>query len=252
MIRHIAADVYQIGECIGSGSSFEAVRVYVLLNNGHPVLIDCGSQLHRQGIMSELKTLLEGQTPDYIFLTHSELPHAGNLHSIAKRWPDIKVIVSNIMLPYIEIAPILPLSQITTANAGSTLEVAGRKLEFVDALLKDQPGSQWIFDTLSGTLFTGDGFGYYVTPETCDSFSDEIGGISEEQFRSYHRMAFRFLRWVVPERINADLDKLFKQYPIQILAPIHGNAIRSDIQTHLDNLKQAIVHICHDTAWESS
>ncbi|RLT42977.1 MAG: hypothetical protein DWI57_04965, partial [Chloroflexi bacterium] len=132
-------------------------------------------------------------------------------------------------------------------KAGGILTVAGRTLEFVDALLKDQPGSQWIFDRQTGTLFTGDGFGYYHSAEQCGQFSDEIaGGVGVEQFQAYHRSAFRFLRWVIAERLNANLDRLFQRYPVQIVAPIHGNALRGEIPAHLARLKQALTQVCAD------
>ncbi len=125
------------------------------------------------------------------------------------------------------------------------MEIGGRRLQFVEALLKDQPGSQWIWDEQTGTLFTGDGFGYTHAPGFCQRFSDEIdGGVTVEQFQNYHRTAFRFLRWVVAGRLNADLERLFQRYPVKILAPIHGNAIRGDMAAHVARLQQAMVNIC--------
>jgi len=245
MLRQISGDLYQAGECVDGPAGHEAVRVYVLLNAGHPILIDCGSQLHRTSVIPAIETLLAGQAPETVFLTHSELPHAGKLAQVARQWPQIKVVVSNIMLPYIEIAPVLPLAQISAATAGSAAMVGGRRLQFVEALLKDQPGSQWIWDEQSGALFTGDGFGYSHAPESCERFSDEIsGGVLAEQFERYHRAAFRFLRWVDASRLNADLERLFERYPAKIVAPSHGNALRGDIDTHVGRLAQALTHIC--------
>lgn len=245
MIRMVADDLYQIGECVDGLHGHEAVRFYVLLNDGRPILIDCGSQLYRSESIKELDQVLDGSTPEYVFLTHSELPHSGNLESIASNWPHIHVMVSSIMLPYIEIAPVLPLEQIATVAPGSTLEIAGREVSFLDALLKDQPGSQWIYDPKTGTLFTGDGFGYYHPAAQCELFSDEVeGGIREQWFSTYHRDAFRFLRWVSPEKLNDALDNLFLRRDVKIVAPIHGNAIRGDIPEHVDRLKQAVTSLC--------
>ncbi len=245
MIRQVKADLYQIGECVDGEHGHEAVRVYVLLNNGRPIIIDCGSHLHRQTIFRELDTVLAGAIPEYVFLTHSELPHSGNLQKVATKWPQIQVLVSTILLPYIELAPVIPLDQITTVAPGSVLYLAGRSLVFVAALLKDQPGTQWIYDRHTKTLFTGDGFGFYHAPGLCALFSHEVeGGIQQEQFRAYHANAFRFLRWVKPERFNADLDKLFQNRPVDIIAPTHGNAICGDIPAHLKRVKQAISDIC--------
>jgi flavorubredoxin len=245
MILQIATDLYHIGECMAGRQGHEAIRVYVMLNQGRPILIDCGSHLHRAEVMADLEPLLAGTAPHTIFLTHSELPHAGNLQKIAGRWPDIQVMVSNIMLPYIEIAPILPLAQIIPVSPGTALDFPGRRLEFVEALLKDQPGSQWIYDSHSRTLFSGDGFGYYHRPDQCNRLSDELEhGITIEQFQAYHEQAFRFLRWVIAEKLNAALAEMFQGRAIDIIAPSHGNAIRHDIAGHVVRLQQALSRIC--------
>ena len=244
MIRHVTGDLYQIGEYVENEYGVEAVQIYVLLNDGKPILIDCGSHLHRRSIMDALGELLGDTSPEYIFLTHSELPHAGNIASVAEKWPDIQVIVSNVMLPYIEVLPVLPLENITQVVPGTKLEFPTRTLEFVDALLKDQPGSQWIYDPRGKTLFTGDGFGYFHNSADLQKFSDEVeDGITIEQFQNYHRVAFRFLRWIKPERLNADLDRMFGNREIDIIAPIHGNAIRGNVSTHLNRVKEALAAV---------
>lgn len=246
MIRHVTDDLYQIGEHVAGNYGREAVNVYVLLNDDHPILIDCGSHLHKGSIMAEMDEVLDGRVPEYIFLTHSELPHAGNIASVAQKWPGIKVIVSNVMLPYIEVLPVLPLSQISQVVPGHTVVCPPRTLHFVDALLKDQPGSQWVYDSRTQTLFTGDGFGYYTSDAQIDQFGDEIeGGIATEQFAAYHKTAFHYLRWIKPNRFNADLDRMFANRPISVIAPIHGNAIRADVPTHVGRMKAAIEQICH-------
>ena len=244
MIRHVKDDLYQIGEHVSGDYGREAVNVYVLLNDDKPILIDCGSHLHNQSIMADMDHVLDGRTPEYIFLTHSELPHAGNIASVAQKWPDIKVIVSNVMLPYIEILPVLPLGQITQVVPGHTIQSNGRTIYFIDALLKDQPGSQWLYDDRTEAIFTGDGFGYYTTDEHITHFSDETpGGIQTTQFVNYHKTTFHYLRWIKPTPFNADIDTMFSRRPIDIIAPIHGNAIRGSIPTHVNRMKAAIKEI---------
>jgi flavorubredoxin len=246
MIRNVVRDLYQIGACVAGEYGHEAIRVYVLLNEGQPILIVFVSHLDHTEIMAELEEVLAGKAPQYIFLTHSELPHAGNLQKIVSLWPDIQVIVSLILLKYIEIAPIMPLEQITPLSPGSSHTFAGRELRFVNALLKDQPGSQWIFDPSTGTMFTGDGFGCYHPEATCHLFSDELDTLQSQNYYDYHWHAFRFLRWVLPEKLNAALEAMFDRYPVEILAPTHGNALRGDISRHVSRLQQTISAICHD------
>ena len=60
MHSHVAGDLYQLGACVPGENGHEAVRVYVLENAGQPVLIDCGSHLHRPEFMAGLEALLKG------------------------------------------------------------------------------------------------------------------------------------------------------------------------------------------------
>ena len=85
MAIHVSGDLYQIGESVGGADGWcEAVRVYVLLNDGQPLIFDAGSHLHTAPIMADLKELLGGTKPAFVFLTHTELPHTGNMSAIAK------------------------------------------------------------------------------------------------------------------------------------------------------------------------
>ena len=131
MIRHVTDDLYQIGEHVAGAYGREAVNVYVLLNDDRPILIDCGSHLHKASIMAEMDEVLDGRIPSHIFLTHSELPHAGNITSVITKWPDIQLIVSSFMAAYIEVLPIFPSSQISQAVPNSTIECPTRTLHFV-------------------------------------------------------------------------------------------------------------------------
>ncbi len=246
MIRHVTDDLYQIGEYVENEYGFEAIHIYVMLNDGRPILIDCGSHIHRESVMAELDEVVGDSVPEYIFLTHSELPHAGNIAAVAEKWPSIKVIVSNVMLPYIEVLPVLPLEQMTQVVPSTTIQSPTRTVEFLSALLKDQPGSHWIYDSRTQTIFTGDGFGYFVPESAVGALSDEIsGGIATQWLADYHRVAFRFLQWIKPDRLNADLDTMFGNRPVSNIAPIHGGVIRGaeQVQVHLGRLKTALAAV---------
>ena len=245
MIKKVAGDLYQIGESIaGKDGWHEAVRVYILLNDDCPLIFDAGSHLHRKEIMSELKELLGDIAPGYVFLTHTELPHTGNLSAILTAWPETKLVVSSAILPHVELPWWVKEEQVEFAYPGSANTYGGRKISFSDGILKDQPGTHWMFDEQTGALFTADAFGY-MFPETADQkFDDELeSGISADWFKMYHASAFRFLPMVHGEKIIADLDRVFTNRKVNILAPTHGNAIR-DVNTHVERIYQSIEEIC--------
>jgi flavorubredoxin len=247
LIRRVASDLYVVGECVEGVRGHEAVRVYVLKNGKSPILIDTGSHLHRKTIMDGLDEVLDGTPPESIFLTHTELPHAGNVRAISQKWPKAVSVVSSTIIPYIELAPVVDLERIALAPIADVASYGGRSFEFVNAPLKDQPASQWIYDFKTKTLFTADAFGYYHAPGECDLFEGEGGSeIRFDDLREYHRVAFRYLRWVIPGPLNEALDEVFVR-DVKIIAPVHGNPITNDIGGHVRMLQEVDRQICEGT-----
>ena len=245
---HIVDDLYQVGQSVeGRDGWCEAVRVYVALNDGCPLLFDAGSHIHRPQIMSDLKSLLGDTSPGYVFLTHTELPHTGNLSAIAEAWPDIKFVVSSGILPHVEMPWWVKEEQIQYGYAGTVDTFGGRKISFSDGILKDQPGTHWMFDETTGTLFTADAFGYLFPLSADAQLDDDMGdGVPVDWFRRYHESAFRFLPMVDSSKVEADLKQVFGKRQVNVIAPTHGNAIRGDVDLHLARVNQAISEIC---AW---
>ncbi len=251
MIRQVVEDIYQIGTSIAGEHGYESIQVYVLLNDGKPILIDTGCFIHKRQIMDELQELLKDNPPSFVFLTHTELPHTGNLGAILDIWPDIKVVISSVLLPYSEMPYFVDSNKLMQVSPGETRKFGQRKLTFTDAILKDQPGTLWIYDNQTKTLFTADGFGYLHDQTNQNQFSDEIqGGISQQWFEHYHRESFGFLHLVNAEKLNADLDRVFSKRTINILAPTHGSAIRNDIDSHLNRVKDSIINISQSNSCE--
>lgn len=246
MLRHVKDDLYQVGESIsGHDGIHEAVRVYVLLNNDCPLIFDAGSHLHSEEIMADLKTLLGDTAPGYVFLTHTELPHTGNLNVILKEWPSVKLVVSSGILPHVELPWWVEEDQIQYAYAGTEEAYGGRHISFLDAILKDQPGTHWMYDAVTETLFTADAFGY-LFPQSADTlFDDEIdGGLSTDWIYDYHASAFRFLPYVIADKMMDDFHKVFAKRQVAVIAPTHGNAIRGDIPKTLNQFETAVRKVC--------
>ena len=246
MIRQVVKDLYQIGESVeGNDGWFEAVRIYVLLNDGCPLIFDAGSHIHREPIMADLKELLGDSPPGYVFLTHTELPHTGNLKAISTVWPEIKFVVSSGILPHVEMPWWVAPEQIEYGHAGTNGSYGGREIGFSDAILKDQPGTHWMFDGQTGTLFTADAFGYLFPLSADLEFDDELeDGIPKDWSRRYHERAFRFLPMVSGRKVNEDIGKVFAARNVKVIAPTHGNAIRGNINRHVERVCSAMGEIC--------
>ena len=246
MAIHVSGDLYQIGESVGGADGWcEAVRVYVLLNDGHPLIFDAGSHLHTVPIMADLKALLGEMKPAFVFLTHTELPHTGNMSAIAREWPDIEFVVSSGILPHVELPWWVKPESVKFGYPGTDEVYAGRRITFLDAILKDQPGTHWMYDSRTGTLFTADAFGY-LFPETADQYLDDQldDGIPADWLRRYHEAAFRFLKLSSGAKVVADFDRVFSNRDVSVIAPTHGNAIRGNLGQCRQRFTDVMLEIC--------
>ena len=245
MLRHVRDDLYQIGESVeGTDGWHEAVRVYVLLNDGCPLVFDSGSHIHRGSIMGELSQLLSDQPPGFVFLTHTELPHTGNIRAILNTWPATKLVCSSAILPHVELPWWVTEDQVLYAYAGTEGAYGGRRISFLDGILKDQPGTHWMYDEHTGTLFTADAFGYLFPLDGDLVFDDELeGGVPSDWLKRYHEAAFRFLPLVSGAKVNADIARVFAKRDVKMIAPTHGNAIRGDVAQCVARFNQAILEV---------
>lgn len=246
MLRHVTKDLYQLGESVaGADGWHEAVRVYALLNDGRPLLFDSGSHIHTGEIMKDLRTLLGDAPPGYVFLTHTELPHTGNISAILREWPETKLVVSSGILPHVELPWWVSEDQVRFAYAGTHEVYGGRTIAFLDGILKDQPGTHWMYDAETGALFTADALGY-LFPKAADfTFDDELqDGVPADWLKRYHAAAFRFLPQVSGAKLLADMAKVFAARDVRVIAPTHGDAVRGDVAAFARRFDAAISEIC--------
>jgi flavorubredoxin len=90
------------------------------------------------------------------------------------KWPHVLPVAPNLISAYIELAPVVELERLVLAPVGNTATFAGRQMKFLHGVLKDQPGTQWIYDPAEKVLFTADAFGYFHEEGDCDKLGHEM------------------------------------------------------------------------------
>jgi len=156
--------------------------IHLVHSNNRVALIDTGTQYSVSQVLSALEELNLGyDNVDYIILTHIHLDHAGGAGALmqlcknaqlvvhakgAKHMSDPSKLIAGASAVYGEkqfnalYGDILPVDaqRIITPNDNSSLELAGRKLTFIDT-----PGHanhhHCIIDEQTNSVFTGDTLG---------------------------------------------------------------------------------------------
>ncbi|MDE6767885.1 MAG: MBL fold metallo-hydrolase, partial [Eubacterium sp.] len=139
-IKYIGASVYDLDlfesqYIIPNGMAYNS---YVILDDKIAVM-DTADKLVADEWLDNLKTALDGRTPDYLIVQHLEPDHSGNIKSVLELYPEVKLVCSakaKAMLP--QFADVNE-EQIITKNEGDTLELGSHTLTFIMAPMVHWP-----------------------------------------------------------------------------------------------------------------
>lgn len=160
-MRNIAPGVFWLGGCLSAYSAGEEVHYhvssYLVVGSRASILVDTGDPAHRELVLAQLDAALAGRTLDYVFPTHPEIPHAGNLPAILDRYPTARVVgdVRDYWLHYPEFG-----GRFDPRRAGDRIDLGDREFRFVPAYIRDLENTLWGHDSGARMLFVSDGFSF--------------------------------------------------------------------------------------------
>jgi flavorubredoxin len=235
----LAPNVFWLGECVAVPYRGQDLHlgnsVFLIAGEKHSAMIEAANSFHVPVVMDQIETLLaERNLPDvkYVFVTHSELPHAGGVGHFLTRFPDAEIWgeVSDLHLIFPQFA-----DKFHTVDPGETLDLGGTELLIVEPVIRDMPYTRWAFDTRSGTLFAGDGFAFshHHDEAHCGRCTEDVADIDIPQMMQFFAVsAFNYMEYIDVEPTLKRLDEIiFEELPVKLIAPTHGLPIRDPAAT---------------------
>ena len=249
--REITDGIYWLGGCMEIlGPSRPTpihyhVSTYLVLGSEKTVLVDTGDPRHWPRISVELRGLLDDRKLDYVFPTHPELPHAGNLLSLLEMYPEA-VIVGDIRDYGVHFPEIS--DRLQPMAAGDVLDLGDHQLCAVPAYIRDLPNTLWAYEPKAQALFVSDGFSYIHdaiddppfeidepahSPGQCRLLSNEMSVPPTVEQAAYGTgRALYWTRFVDVTATFSDIEQFLSEHPTQFVAPAHGNVI-NDVDSML-------------------
>lgn len=247
--RALAPNVHWLGKCIDDstmemrGTAHHShLSLYLISGADATLLVDTGVPSGWPAVEAQLAELLGNRKLDYVFPTHPEYPHSGNLEKLMDRYPAARVIGD--VRDYHAYFPAIA-ARTVSVTAGSTVDLgSGSRLTFLPGLLRDLPSTLWLYEEQSQIMFVADGFGFFHRePDTANQEGDEDSmphhypgecalTVSEldadlevVQASTIVRNALSWSRYVDATPLFGELRDLLAQFPTRIIAPAHGNVI---------------------------
>ena len=168
-VRPITDHIYWISHCIGPGAArhnggFAAdfARVnphfdphandifynsYLFLDE-KSLLIDTLGPAQHETVLEALADLLDDRSLDFLWISHTELPHAANTAGIRRAWPEVEVLTVAGHDQY----ALHGLGDARLLAFGDTIDLGAHEIEIIEPLFLDHALTQWLYEKTSGFL----------------------------------------------------------------------------------------------------
>ena len=238
--RAITPDCLWTGRCLASSvpDMHAHYSLYLLKGSEKTVLIDTGHPIHWDAVKRDVDAFLAGRPIDYIFPTHSELPHSGLLERWMREFPE-SVAVGDLR-DYPLYYPSLQ-KRFRQVAAGDTLDLGDRQFLFLPPVWRDLPDTLWAFDTKDRILFLSDACAYFHAhvPGQCDHLSSEIAPPDIAMMQDFNDKALHWPRFTDSRPTFPEMDELIARLRPRLLAGAHGCVVDTPEST-LPLFKQGI------------
>jgi len=146
-----------------------------VLHGTEPILVDTGAVVERDDFMTALRSVIDPADLGWIWLTHTDFDHIGNLHRLLAENPRIRVITNFLGVGIMTLSAPLPMDRVYLLNPGQKVTVGDRTLTAVKPPAFDNPSTTGFHDSKSGAFFSSDCFGALLSevPQRADDLSDE-------------------------------------------------------------------------------
>lgn len=156
--RVVAPDTWLIGAWIPVPGLGVLPGNAFVIRSREPVLVDTGLAGLRSDFMRALEQVIDPADLRWIWVTHMDADHIGNLQAVLDRAPKARVVTTYLGLGKMGLLQ-LPQERAWLLNPGQTLDVGDRQLLALTPPTFDAPETTGLFDARSRALLPADCFG---------------------------------------------------------------------------------------------
>lgn len=210
-----------------------------VIHGPEPVLVDTGLASLRVEFLAALSGILDPSTLRWIWITHMDADHVGNLQAVLDLAPSARVVTTYLGMGKMGMLG-LPVARAFLLNPGQRLDAGGRRLEAVAPPTFDAPETTGLYDPGSRALFSADCFGALMT-EPAESAADIQADALRDGMVGWATVDAPWLSMVNPGSMNTALDGVRRLGPEVILGshlpPAQG--MTETLLAHIDAARGA-------------
>jgi flavorubredoxin len=221
----VAADTWVIPHSFPVPAAGTLAINTMVIRGREPILVDTGSPLVREQWLEEAWSLVDPADVRWVFISHDDGDHAGNLADVAEACPAATFVASWLTFGHLQVGGLLlPPDRCLIVADGDTVTTGDRTLLAFRPPVYDSPGTRAVYDTSSGVLWGSDAFGGFMPGPAQDA-----GDVPETEWTDGVAALSRLLcPWHVhvdDAAYQATVDRIASLGPAAI-ATCHGPSIQ--------------------------
>lgn len=146
----------------GGGTERLARNSLVLRSPQDTVLVDTGAALDRDAWWAQVEAVVDPADVRWIFLSHEDADHVGNLAEALERCPEATVVASWHLAQRLAGTVAIPLARCRWLNDGQRTHLGGREVVALRPPAYDAPTTRGLYDVASKVYWAADCFGLPV------------------------------------------------------------------------------------------
>ena len=207
-------DLFESQYIIPNGFSYNSY----LIKDEKIAIMDTADNRKIDEWLGNLRTALDGRTPDYLVVQHMEPDHAGCIAEILEEYPAIKIVAS---ARAIQMMPQFFEGKDFSQNAiavkeGDTLSLGEHILQFFMAPMVHWPEVMVTYDKKDKVVFSADGFG-------------KFGALSHEEDWACEARRYYFN---ICGKYGGPVQALLKKLAtldVECICPLHGPILKENL-----------------------
>lgn len=143
-----------------------------------PILVDTNGVAFQKPFLDALRNVIDVQDLKWIYVSHTDLDHIGNLDAVMALAPNAKIVLPGLGAAKMGLRESFDMSRLMPMDHGQRLDLGDRELVLLKPPTYDAPETTGFFDTKTRVLFSVDSFGALL-----DAPYEETAAIPEATLR---------------------------------------------------------------------
>lgn len=240
----VAADTFLIRALTPSVGGTWTNLNSMVIRAAEPMVVDTGMVTNREAWFDDIFSLVPPEEVRWIFITHNDSDHSGNLVEALQRCPNATVVSSQGESYRTSASFEIPFERILTVDNGQVFDVGDRTLRAVRPPVYDSPYTRGLYDTTTGVYYAADAFCAPMPHEPVDWVEEIPPQLWAEGMARFHHFSLcPWISLVDQAMFQTEVDRL-AGFDIKVIAGAHTPALRgSSIPLALEQLAKLPAYI---------